>query len=274
MESNQAKESIVSRLFGFGKKRDEDEALESTSASESKPTNSAAPDDSGGFAGDSRGFAATDAAYAREGDDEEDEPQITVPEQVIRIRTGSRKKDEVINAIGDSFQELNKLLGSVSDRLDRQDDRATDLSDQLREIPDYLRQLPELHAEQNQIARQTAEIAQQTASSLAMIPEVQREFAASARVQAEEQRVAMKSLSEAQQQTARVIHHGNQKQLQLFHQATQKTLLTVHQTAKAQRSEMEKVLSLTEQNMKRMLILTGAFVLASLLSVVAMLWLR
>ena len=242
MEPRKEKQSIVSRLFGFGRKREEEPA----------------PDT------EPRGFAATEPGGDPGSDDES--PSITVPEQVIRIRTGgARKKDEVINAIGDSFQELNRLLGSVSDRLDRQDTRAADLSGQLAELPEYLRQLPELHAEQNRIAQQTAE-------SIALIPELQREFAEMQRLQSEEHRVAVQALGEAQQQTARVIHHGNQKQLQLFHQATQKTLQTVYQSTKAQRREMEQVLRLTEQNMRRMLILAGAFVTAAFVSVAAFLW--
>jgi len=285
MDPKAAKESIVSRLFGFGKKK----------APEPEPSK----EEPFAATAEERGFAVTEAARSdggldddsvgAEGPDDGDEPRITVPEQVIRIRTGGfRKRDEVVGAIGESFKELTSLLGSVSDRLDRQDARAEDLSEQLREIPEYLRQLPELAAEQNQIARQNAESLGLAAQSLAQIPVTQREqteairgvaevvagIPEEMRARSQAQQKAMEALAEAQQQTARVIHHGNQKQLGIFHQATQKTLQTVHQSVKQQRREMEQILRLSEQNMKRMLILTAGFVVAALVSVVAVLWLR
>jgi len=283
MDPKAAKESIVSRLFGFGRKKSAEEE-EAELRPDLHPPMGA------------RGFAVTDAGREdgavapdevrleaqADDDDGADEPRITVPEQVIRIRTGGlRKRDEVVGAIGESFKELTNLLGSVSDRLARQDARAEDLSDQLREIPEYLRQLPELAQEQNRIAREAAD-------ALARIPETQREqteairgvaevvagIPEEMRARSEAQQRAMDALTEAQQQTARVIHHGNQKQLGLFHQATQKTLQTVHQSVKQQRREMEQILRLSEQNMKRMLILTAGFVVAALVAVVAVLWLR
>ena len=282
MEPNAAKESIVSRLFGFGRKPAEEPEV---------PVESAAAPTPPGPAEEKRGFARVDEDGARD-----DDPTITVPEQVIRIRPGSlRKRDEVIGAIGDSFKELTNLLGSVSDRLDRQDNRTANLSDQLTELPDYLRQLPALQQEQNGIARRTVD-------ALTEIPVAQREQAAAVHGLTEKvgegndavrsvaemisripevmesrskgQEQAMASLAEAQQQTARVIHHGNQKQLNLVHQATQKTLQTVHQSVKAQRQDMEKILNQSEANMKRMLILTASFMAAALIGVLAVLFLR
>jgi len=290
MEPNAAKESIVSRLFGFGRKPVEE------AATVAEP---AAPESTSGETTEPRGFARTDGETQGEpaGDSaRDDDPRITVPEQVIRIRTGGlRKRDEVIGAIGDSFKELTNLLGSVSDRLDRQDNRTANLSDQLTELPDYLRQLPALQQEQNEIALRTVD-------ALTEIPVAQREQAAAvhgltekvgegndavrsvaemvsripevmeSRSEAQEQ--AMNSLAEAQQQTARVIHHGNQKQLNLVHQATQKTLQTVNQSVKAQRQDMEQILYQSEANMKRMLILTASFMAAALIGVVAVLFFR
>jgi len=282
MEPKVAKESIVSRLFGFGRKP----ADELEIGTEQAPVGEAVESTER-----TRGFARTD-----ESSTDDDDPRITVPEQVIRIRTGGlRKRDEVIGAIGDSFKELTSLLGSVSDRLDRQDNRTSNLSDQLTELPDYLRQLPALQQEQNEIARRTVD-------ALTEIPVAQREQAAAvhgltekvgegneamrgvadmvARIpevmlsRSEAQEQAMASLAEAQQQTARVIHHGNQKQLNLVHQATQKTLQTVHQSVKAQRRDMEQILIQSETNMKRMLILTASFMAAALIGVVAVLFFR
>ncbi|MHC4952757.1 MAG: hypothetical protein ACYTGZ_02620 [Planctomycetota bacterium] len=289
MEPKSAKESIVSRLFGFGRKHtDEPETAAETAAT--------GPDGRDG----ERGFARTEESPKPDANAAAEDPKITIPEQVIRIRSGGvRKRDEVIGAIGDSFKELTSLLGSVSDRLDRQDSRSSDLADQLKEMPDYLRQLPELHAEQNEIARRTVD-------ALTEIPVAQREQAAAVhgladrladkvgegteamrgvadvvskipeemRNRADVQQAAMQELTDAQRQTARVIHHGNQKQLNVFHQATQKTLQTVNLSVKSQRRDMEQILLHSEANMKRMLILTASFMAAALIAVVAVLWFR
>ena len=117
METKSGKESVVARLFGFGRNRQKQEEP-STEIEEE------------------HGFARTDQP-------DNDEPQVTIPEQVLRVRGGKTgKKDEVMGAIGESFRELTRLLGSVSERLDRQDERSTDLGDQLKDLPDYLRALP------------------------------------------------------------------------------------------------------------------------------------
>ena len=198
METNTGKESIVSRLFGFGKKRKQEAAPK-------------APVEGG--------FARTDASDAIDGED----PIITVPEQVIRVRTSSRK-DEAVTAIGESFRELSTMLSSVNERLDRQDGRAGELTEQLSELPEYLRALPRLQEEQNSALGAVAKAQEgQTravegmSAALERIPDALRDSTA-----AQEQ--AIRKVAAAQQQTAKVMHHGHQRSVQAFQQATQKSL--------------------------------------------------
>jgi len=136
MEPSSGKESVVARLFGFTRRRRPEE-----------PTGEPEP-------AEETGFARTD------GEADED-PQVTIPEQVIRIRTPAKRsaKDEAVTAITDSFRELTNLLGSVTERLDRQDTRSTDLADQLTELPEYLRSLPRLQQEQTDALRGIGEVA-------------------------------------------------------------------------------------------------------------------
>jgi len=294
MEQQSGKESIVSRLFGFGRKRDPEEAAQEA------------------------GFARTDG----EGDEA---PSITVPEQVIRIRTSAvRKKDDVVNAIGDSFRELTSLLGSVSDRLDRQDNRAADLAEQVRELPEYLQTLPRLAEQQNEAIRSLGdhvasgnEIARVVADTLTRLPEVGEEqaravhhlservaestsavrdalgrlpdeirqqgeaqrqqaevLAIAQREQAAAQEAAIRKVAAANQQTAKVIHVGNQKSLAAFQQATQKTLQSVQQAADEQAQQMRSLLDASVANMKRMFVLAAVFMGATIAAVAAVLLLR
>jgi len=305
MEPTAPKESIVSRLFGFGRRR---------APEETAPAEAAAPAVGGnGHGEEESGFARTDGPakggeVAAEIDLDADEPRITVPEQVIRIR-GVKRRDEVVTAIGDSFRELTGLLTSVSDRLDRQDSRTGDLADQLREVPEYLRALPRLHEENNQALRtlgervgESNEIARAAAHYLARIPEVAEEQAravhglgekiaegteavhgvadAIARIPDEireralAQEEALRQVATAQQQTAKVMHVGHQKSLQLFHQATKSTLESVQRTTRQQRQQMEQILQQSAANMKRMFVLAACFMGATVLAVVALLFLR
>ena len=259
MEQTGSKQSIVSRLFGFGRKK-------------------GAPEEEAGEA-EEAGFARTD--------DESDD--VHVPEQVIKIRTSPvRKKDEAIHAIGESFRELTSLLGSVSDRLDRQDSRGVDLAEQLKELPDYLQTLPRLHEEQNRALRslgesvsgagqalhaisehvtEGTEAVHSVAAAMTRIPEEMREHA-----QAQEE--AIRKVATAQHQTAKVLHHGHQKSLQLFHQATQKTLQTVQKSSRRQQKQMQEILAASVSNMKRMFILAAAFMGAALIGIVGLLMFR
>ncbi len=297
MEQQAGKESIVSRLFGFGRKRDPEEA-------------------------------ATEAGFARTDGEGDEAPSITVPEQVIRIRTSAvRKKDDVVNAIGDSFRELTSLLGSVSDRLDRQDNRAADLAEQVRELPEYLQTLPRLAEQQNeairslgdhvasgnQIARAVADtmtrlpeigeeqvravsslserVAESTSAVhgvrdvLGRLPEEIRQQAAAQRQQAEAlafaqrdqaaaQEAAIRKVAAASQQTAKVIHVGNQKSLAAFQQATQKTIQSVQQTAEEQAQQMRSLIDASVSNMKRMFLLAAVFMGVTVAAVVSVLLLR
>ncbi len=258
------KESIVSRLFGFGKKK------------EPEPEG-AAPEETG--------FART-AEAPEPGDD-----NVTIPEQVIRVR--GNKKDEAIGAISDSFHELTKLLGSVGDRLDRQDNRTADLSDQLKELPEYLRTLPRLHQEQNEAlldigthlashADTARAVGQEQAYALRQLGEklsegtgaVQGMAAAMARLpeeirsQAAAQEQALRQIATAHQQTAKVVYAGQQKSLQLFQLATQKTIKNIEH----QREEMQMILGASISNMRRMFILAAAFMGAALIATGALLY--
>ncbi len=160
------KESVVSRLFGFGRKKEE------AAASESPVASGASPGEESGFA-----RAEPDTKVDARIDTSGDEPSVTIPEQVIRIRTQpARRKDEMVQAIGDSFKELTSMLGNVSDRLDRQDGRSVDLTDQLRELPEYLRSLPRLAEEQNEalrgIGKNVADGTQSMSAALQRLPDI------------------------------------------------------------------------------------------------------
>jgi len=266
METKQ-KESIVSRLFGFGKKKEE--PLPEGAAEET-------------------GFARTTDAPQ-----DPDDARVTIPEQVIRVR-GS-KKDEAIGAISDSFRELTKLLGSVSDRLDRQDERSSDLADQLRELPEYLRSLPRLHQEQNEalldigqhfashselvrtLGHEQAYALRQFGDKLAEGTTAMNGMAASIsrlpdelRSQAEAQAEALRQMATAHQQTAKVVYAGQKKSIQLFHLATQKTI----QSLQTQRRQMEGLLDASVSNMRRMFILAAAFMGAALIGIISLLYFR
>ena len=301
MAPTPGKESVVARLFGFGRKRRTEETPPVEGPEET-------------------GFARTDAESVDE------DPQVTIPEQVIRIRTPAKRsaKDEAVSAITDSFRELTGLLGSVTERLDRQDTRATDLADQLTELPEYLRTLPRLQQEQTDAVRGLGEVAravgeeqskalrelsmrvtegsEAVAGALRRLPEVQEEQSRAVHVlgermaesteavhgladglakipeefrqHAQMQEEAIRQVASAQQQTAKVIYAGNQKTLQLFHQATQKTLQTAQKQALAQQEQMEDLLHASISNMKRMFVLAAAFMGAALIGVIALLWLR
>jgi len=257
------KESIVSRLFGFGKKK------------EPEPVG-AAPEETG---------------FARTTEAPEPDTNVTIPEQVIRVR--GNRKDEAIGAISDSFKELTRLLGSVGDRLDRQDSRTSDLSDQLRELPEYLRTLPRLHQEQNEALldigthlathaeaarnagleqtyalRQLGEklsegtgAVQGMAAAMARLPE-------EIRTQAAAQEEALRQIATAHKQTAKVVYAGQQKSLQLFQLATQKTIRNIE----SQRQEMQLILGASISNMRRMFILAAAFMGAALIATGALLY--
>jgi len=281
------RESLVARLFGFGRRKQKE-------AQEPPPAES--------------GFARTDAALPVPEEDG-DEPRITVPEQVIRIRTSRVKgKDEAISAIGDGFRELSSLLSSISERLARQDARAVDLSEQLKDLPEYLRALPRLQEAQNRtlgsIAERVAEgnqLATRAVDAIARLPQVQEEQTAAlayvaerisegnqavrgitdalARIPeelrrgAEGQEQAIRSVAEAQQKTAKVLHYNQQKALQLFHQATQKTLQNVRETVERQQEQMQEILDASVANMRRMFVLAGAFVVAGLVALGALFFL-
>jgi hypothetical protein len=147
MEPKIAKESVVARLFGFGRKSPPPEPVPEQGPPET------------GFArtGASGKVSSDGAARGSNGDAEgRDEDGAAATDQVIRVRP-RRAKDEAVHAISDSFRELTSLLGSVSDRLDRQDSRSGDLAEQLSELPEYLRTLPQLQQEQNDTLRQLGE---------------------------------------------------------------------------------------------------------------------
>ena len=257
------KESIVSRLFGFGKKKDE-------------PPVGAAPEETG---------------FSRTTEAEPDDTGVTIPEQVIRVR--GNKKEEAIGAISDSFKELTKLLGSVGDRLDRQDSRTADLSDQLRELPEYLRTLPRLHQEQTEAlldigthlashAEAARAAGQEQAFALRCLGEKLAEGTGAVqgmadviarlpdeiRTQAAAQEEALRQIATAHKQTAKVVYAGQQKSLQLFQLATQKTISNIEH----QREEMQLILGASISNMKRMFILAAAFMGAALIGVGALLY--
>lgn len=261
MEPVSGKQSVVSRLFGFGRRR--------TPKAEASPVEPAPPEE--------EGFARTDAAA-----DAPDAPEVTIPEQVIRIRTNPvHRRDDAMQAIGESFRELTTMLGSVTERLDRQDTRAGDLSDQLGELPEYLRTLPRLQQEHNDVLRELGDrVAQGTeavggvADALARIPE---ELQARSKAQEE----AILKVAGSQQQMAKVVYAGHQKSLKLFHEATQRSLQSVQKQAriqqqalKAQQEDMQELLAVSAANMKRTFILAAAFMVAALIAVVGLLFLR
>lgn len=260
------KESIVSRLFGFGKKKD--------------------PEPEGAMP-EETGFART-----AEAPEPAEDQNVTIPEQVIRVR-GGNKKEEAIGAISDSFRELTKLLGSVGDRLDRQDSRTSDLSDQLRELPEYLRTLPRLHQEQNDAlidigthlasqAETARTIGQEQAFALRQIGEKLAEgngavlgmseliskLPEEMRREAAAQEETLRQIATAHKQTAKVVYAGQQKSLQLFQLATQKTIKNIER----QREDMQLILDSSISNMKRMFILAAAFMGAALLATGALLY--
>jgi len=258
------KESIVSRLFGFGKKK------------EPEPVG-ASPEETG--------FARTPEAP------EPEDTRVTIPEQVIRVR--GNKKEEAIGAISDSFKELTKLLGSVGDRLDRQDSRTADLSDQLRELPEYLRTLPRLHQEQTEAlldigthlathAEAARAVGQEQAFAIRCLGEKLAEGTGAVqgmaetisrlpeeiRTQAAAQEEALRQIATAHKQTAKVVYAGQQKSLQLFQIATQKTIRNIE----SQREDMQLILDASLSNMRRMFILAAAFMGAALVATGALLY--
>lgn len=294
MEPASAKESIVSRLFGFGR----------------RPTPRPEPvAPAPGPVEEERGFARTDPLVEQAGTDA-DEPGITVPEQVIRIRTGAvHRKDEVVTAISDSFRELTSMLGSISERLDRQDSRAGNLADQIKDLPEYLQAVPRLQEEGNAMLRSLDErlvdgntIVRGMAQSLARLPEVHEEQVramqtlgerlaegteavhgvtdAVARIpeeireRAQAQEHALQQMASVQHQTAKVIHAGTQKSLQLFHQATQRTLQNMQKMAKVQQRQMEDVVYASVTGLRRMFLLSAVCMAAAVAAVVALLMLR
>ncbi len=306
-------ESIVSRLFGFGKKKDPvvEHAVDAT------------PDvvspENGGFARTSdspeSGEATADAAAAAAleavvGESDSDDTRIRIPEQVIRVKPSRVKAADAVASINESFQELTSLLGHVGDRLDRQDDRASDLAEQIKDLPEYLRKLPQIAEDQNralenigdrlaegtEITRRMAEgqaranealgsqVARTTdsmesiAGAMTRIPDELREStqaqAETLREVASHHEAAIRKVAAAQQQQSKVIHHTHQKSLHVFHEATQKSLAEVQRGAKTHKRQMEEVLEASISNMKRMFLLSGAFMIAALAALVALLLLR
>jgi len=294
------KESVVARLFGFGRKRNPE-------ADQEPPL-------------EEEGFARVESEGEPEQSEEAGDPEVTIPEQVIRIRTRRNSKDEAVQAITDSFRELSGLLGSVTERLDRQDSRSANLADQLTELPEYLRTLPQIQREQNdvlkgigeagmeqagavrELSQRVADGTEAVAGALRRLPEIQEEQSRSLqslyervaegneavhgvadalaripeeyRQHAHLQEEAIRHVASAQRQTAKVIYAGHQKSLQLFQQATQKTLTSVHQRAQIQQEQMEDLLQASVSNMKRMFVLAAAFMGAALVAVVALMWLN
>ncbi len=257
------KESIVSRLFGFGKKK------------EPEP----------------EGAAHEETGFARTAEAPEPDTNVTIPEQVIRVRGG--KKEEAIGAISDSFKELTRLLGSVGDRLDRQDSRTADLSDQLRELPEYLRTLPRLHQEQNEALldigthlashaeaarnagleqtyalRQLGEKLAEGTGAVQGMAEVISRLPEEIRTNAAAQEEALRQIATAHKQTAKVVYAGQQRSLQLFQLATQKTIKSIEH----QREDMQMILDSSISNMRRMFILAAAFMGAALIATGALLY--
>ncbi|MGQ0615061.1 MAG: hypothetical protein ACT4PV_15110 [Planctomycetaceae bacterium] len=285
------KESIVSRLFGFGRRKKQ--MAQEASAE----------------AGTETGFART-RTEPHTPEEEIEDPRITVPEQVIRIKTSRLKgRDETIGAIGDSFRELSSLLGNIGDRLEKQETRAGDLTDQLKDLPEYLRSLPAVQQEQSRvlgtIAERVAEgnaLAARANEALGLIPQAQEKQTRALysleermvegttavrgvaevltripeefRDRAEKTEEAIREVAAAQHKTAKVLHFGHQKSLQLFHQATQKTMSTVQETVKAQQAQMQEILDASIANMRRMFLLAGGFVGAAIVGLVALLLLR
>jgi len=303
-------ESIVSRLFGFGKKKDPVAPEEAVDA---------APDvgtpESGGFARTSDSperEESSDAAVleAVMGEADDDDTRIRIPEQVIRVKPTRVKTSDAVASINESFQELTSLLSNVGDRLERQDQRAGDLSDQIKDLPEYLRRLPQLAEDQNralenigdrlaegtEITRRMAEgqaraneslgsqVARTTdsmesiAGAMSRIPDELREStqaqAETLREVASHHEAAIRKVAAAQQQQSKVIHHTHQKSLHVFHEATQKSLAEVQRSAKVHKRQMEEVLDASISNMKRMFLLSGAFMIAALAAVVALMLLR
>ncbi len=290
MEST-GKESIVSRLFGFGKKAKKRQEERAT-------------------------LEAEETGFARTDDEPEPDPEIRIPEQVIRVKPSKLGRNDAIGAIGESFKELTSLLSNVGDRLKRQDERSADLTDQIKDLPEYLSALPRLHndltglgdrlAEGNEVARQAAESlarlpeiqehqarafatladqvtqgndsVQQIAGSVARIPAEMREGALAQaealREVASGHEAAIRKVAAAQLQAAKVNHHNHQKSLQVFHQATQQSLKSAQEGARTHKRQMEEMLVASVANMRRMFMLSGAFVLAAIIALVALLMMR
>ncbi|MCZ6573838.1 MAG: hypothetical protein O7C98_11825, partial [Planctomycetota bacterium] len=244
--------SIVSRLFGFGRKN--------------KKKRPPLPE---------KGFARTEKSLdleAESGDDMLDEDpesaRITVPEQVIRVRTSRvGRKDEAVGAIQDGFRELTSMLSSVNERLERTDGTGSELTERLSDLPDFLRTMPRLQEDQTralgELADKIAEgtgAAQRAADALTQIPDIVRDSA-------QAQREALKDQTVAQRELTKVVHINQQKALQLFHKATQENLRAVEQRAKTQQRQMERLMDASVANMHRMFMLAGAFAIAAIVAV-------
>jgi len=264
MEPTSGKQSVVSRLFGFGRRRPPKEEADPV-----VPPPPPRPQE--------EGFARTDAEP-----EASDGPEVTIPEQVIRIRTKPiSKRDDVVQAIGESFRELTTMLGSVSERLDRQDSRTSDLTDQLGELPEYLRTLPRLQQEHNEVLRELGDRVAQGAEAVGGVADALRRIPEELREGSKGQADAIRKVALSQQQMAKAVYAGNQKSLKLFHEATQKTLQNVQRQARlqqealrAQQEDMQEVLAVSAANMKRTFLLAAAFMAAALIAVVGLLLLR
>ena len=213
MEPKTGKESVVSRLFGFGRK-----AKKKSNGEDVVP--------------EETGFAIEKDVREEE---LEDDGRVTIPEQVIRIKTGQHKrKDDTVQAIGDTFTELTRMLGSVSDRLDRQDSRTGDLTAQLSELPEYLRTLPRMQQEQTDALRMIGDRMSEGTEALARLPLVQEEQTRAVHSltermaegteainslpeklaeQAESQKDAIEKVANSNERMAKVVYASNKKSL-------------------------------------------------------------
>ncbi|MFQ5844919.1 MAG: hypothetical protein ACE5JG_08025, partial [Planctomycetota bacterium] len=155
-KERKARESIVSRLFGFARRKPKPPLGE-------------------------KGFARTPKSAGPE--DGEKSARITVPEQVIQVRTTPMGgADEAVGVIRDGFRELTSLLGNVRQRLEKGQDHAGEVTEQLHDLPDFLRAMPRIHEEQVRALGTLAEkvsqggaAAQRAAEALGNIPGVLRE---------------------------------------------------------------------------------------------------
>ena len=84
----------------------------------------------------------------------------------------------------------------------------------------------------------------------------------------------MKDQTAAQKELTKVVHINQQKALQLFHKATQENLKAVEQRSKTQQRQMERLLDASVANMHRMFMLAGAFAIAAIVAVAALIWLN